>query len=353
MFSDLNNRAKKANQMPGTAVYMGDNPLLKPVITVFHYNAENCAVKENATLDECIATENNVTWIHVEGLHDVEMIKALAEKFQIHPLTVEDILNVGQRPKVDDYDNYSFITLKSLDWIDKKASLSVSQLAIFFNKNCVITFQDTHSNSIDVIRERFKSGAALQTRKNGSDYLVYRLIDSVIDNYFVALESIGEKIESIEDQIMDAPTRKNSRIIYRLKRQMLLLRKVIWPLREVLSHLLYGENAVISKSTRVYMRDAYDHISQAIDTVETFRDILASLLDMYLSGLTMKTNDIIKTLTIITTIFIPITAIASIYGMNVNGVPLMKSTWGFDEVALLMILSVIVMVIFFRRKKWL
>jgi len=217
----------------------------------------------------------------------------------------------------------------------------------------VITFQDTHSTSIDLIRERFKNGATQQTRKNGADYLVYRLIDSVIDNYFVALESIGEKIELVEDQIMDAPTPKNSRIIYKLKRQMLLLRKVIWPLREVVSHLLYGENIFISKSTRVYMRDAYDHISQAIDTVETFRDILASLLDMYLSGLTMKTNDIIKTLTIITTIFIPITAIASIYGMNVSGVPLMKSVWGFDEVALLMILSVIVMIIFFRRKKWL
>ncbi|MDP1573454.1 MAG: magnesium/cobalt transporter CorA [Coxiellaceae bacterium] len=353
MFSDLKNRAKKANQTPGTAVYLGDNPLLKTEITVIHYNTENCAVKENATLDDCIAVENTITWIHIEGLHDVAMIKAVAEKFQIHPLTVEDILNVGQRPKVDDYENYSFITLKSLEWTEENTSLLVSQLAIIFNKTCVITFQDDHSKSIDLIRERFKNGATQQARKNGPDYLVYRLIDSVIDNYFVALESIGEKIESVEDQIMDAPTPKNSRIIYRLKRQMLLLRKVIWPLREVLSHLLYGENAMVSKSTRVYIRDAYDHISQAIDTVETFRDILASLLDMYLSGLTMKTNDIIKTLTIITTIFIPIMAIASIYGMNVSGVPLMKSTWGFDEVALLMILSVIVMVIFFRRKKWL
>jgi magnesium transporter len=227
MFSDLKNRAKKANQAPGTAMYLGENPSQKTTITVVHYNTLNCVVKENASLADCVLLENNVTWIHVMGLQNVETIKSLAEQFQIHSLTVEDILNVAQRPKVDDYENYSFLTLKSLEWLDESASLSISQLAIFFNKQCVITFQDGHSKTIDLLRSRFQAGASIQTRKNGVDYFVYRLIDSVVDNYFVALESIGEKIESIEDKIMDAPTPKNSRVIYKLKRQMLVLRKVI------------------------------------------------------------------------------------------------------------------------------
>lgn len=323
------------------------------VLTVVHYNATECVVTENAALDACVSDPTHITWIHVEGLQNAEIMKTLAERFQIHPLTMEDILNTAQRPKVDDYDHYSFITLKTLAWVEENAEMMTDQLSIFFNPQCVITFQETRSTLMDQVRQKFQQGATQQTRNSGADYLVYRLIDRVIDAYFVALEGIGEKIEMMENVILESPIPKNSRIIYRLKRQMLVLRKMIWPLREVLSHMLYGEGVLVSKNTRIYIRDAYDHISQAIDTVETFRDMLASLLDMYLSGLTMRTNEIIKTLTIITTIFIPITAIASIYGMNVSGIPLLKSRWGFDDVAVLMLISVIAMVIYFRRKKWL
>lgn len=322
-------------------------------LTIIRYNAQTYAITQNATLADCTITPNDITWIHVEGLSDKTLIQALMTQFKIHPLTTEDIFTASHRPKVDDYDDYTFITLKSLHWMDESMALTVEQFAIIFNRRFVITFKESHSNFIDQLRARFQSGANQQTRKSDSDYLVYRLLDAVIDHYFSILETIGERIETIQDYIIESPTPKNSRMIYQLKKQMLLLRKSIWPLREVLSHMLYGENNLITKSTRIYMRDAYDHISQTIDTVETFRDMLSNLLDMYLSGLAMRTNEVTKTLTIIATIFMPITAIASIYGMNVSGIPFLHSKWGFDDIAFFMVISVIVMIVYFRRKKWL
>jgi len=326
---------------------------LQTTLKVVRYNAENTTVIENAFPADCHTDPNVITWIHIEGLEDKAKIESLLAQFGIHSLTIEDIFAETHRPKVDDYDNYTFITFKSLHWKNDGISLFVEPFSIIFTKQYVISIKATASDFITQLTARLQSGAAQQARKNGSDYLVYRLIDASIDNYFAILEVLGERIEATQDHIIESPTPKNSRTIYLLKKQMLVLRKVIWPLREVLSHLLYGENTVISRGTRVFIRDAYDHISQAIDTVETFRDMLSSLLDMYLSGLAMRTNEVTKTLTIIATIFMPITAIASIYGMNIHGIPLMRSKWGFDDVAFFMILSIIVMLVYFRRKKWL
>ena len=353
MFPDLKARVKKANRPPGEAVYTGVAKDKPTIMTVTRYGDGHCTLTENATIEDCQAVPGQITWINVEGLQDVSLIKALAERFQLHPLTVEDILNVVQRPKVDEYDDYTFITLKSTNWRDESLMISTEQLSIIFSEQVVLTFQDIPSDTITKLRKRLENIHNQKLHKNGADYLVYRLIDATVDQYFLALEGLGEKIELVEDRIIDSPTPQNSRTIYRLKRQMLVLRKVIWPLREVMSHLLYGENTLVTKFTRVYLRDAYDHIAQAIDTVETFRDMLASLLDMYLSALTIRTNDIIKTLTIITTIFIPITAVASIYGMNIKGVPFMASLWGFDAVAGIMFASIVGMILYFRVKRWL
>lgn len=354
MFDDIKNRLKKINQPPGTPIYTGNADHAISKITVINYDPGRCVVKTGDTLDSVLSDHMfGMTWIHVEGLHNAELlIKSLAERFLIHPLTVEDILNVEQRPKVEEYDNYTFVTLKITQWNKKTLHFTTDQLSIVFGKTFVLTFEEAESPIVTAMRARLQNKASQRLREQGGDYLMYRLVDAIVDQYFVALEGVGEQIADVETRIISEPTPQNSKTIYRLKREMLALRKVIWPLREVLSHLLYEENGLISKFTRVYVRDAYDHTMQAIDTVETFRDMLSSLLDMYLSGLSIRMNEIMKTLTIITTIFLPIMALSSIYGMNLTDVPLMKSRFGFDFVALMAAGSVTTMIFYFRKKKW-
>ncbi|MCX7124678.1 MAG: magnesium/cobalt transporter CorA [Gammaproteobacteria bacterium] len=354
LFSDLINRAKKAGEAPGTAVYTG-NQTEKPVITVTTFDEAHCKTTTGPHLDECLSEKTlAVTWINVVGLSDISIIKELAKRFTIHPLTVEDILNVDQRPKVEEFEGYVFFTLKIMHWNAKDSSLSIQQISIIFGKDLILSFLETDVAIFDQIRIKLNN-TSTQTqglRQQSSDYLAYRLIDAIVDDYFVALEYLGEEIEKVEDRIITTPTPQNARIIYRLKRQMLLLRKAVWPVREAISHLLYEENTLVTKFTRVYLRDVYDHMMQAIDTVETFRDMLSSMLDMYLSGLSIRMNEIVKTLTIITTIFIPITALASIYGMNLPDIPMMRSKWGFLVVCTLMVTSIICMILYFRKKKW-
>lgn len=354
LFSDVRQRAKKAGQPPGTLIYTGKKNDKIPVITTTTFDSNECEVTTGRSAIEALSGQDStkMCWINVEGLHDVKLIKEIGEHFSIHPLTIEDILNVEQRPKVEEFDGYIFLTLKMLHWSTQNSALSIQQVSIVFGKNFILSFYEYHSSIFDSIRNKLKSISSQRLRQQSSDYFAYRLLDAVVDQYFVVLERLGEQIERIEEKIIAAPTQQNSKIIYRLKRQMLILRKSIWPLREVVSHLLYEEGDLITKFTRMYLRDLYDHTMQAIDTIETFRDMLSGMLDMYLSGLTIHMNEIMKTLTIITTIFIPITALSSIYGMNLPNIPLMKSNWGFGIVASIMASSVICMLMYFRRKKW-
>ena len=354
IFSDLSHRVKKMGQSPGTAVYTGKKTNQPTVATAIYYDAERCVVKTGSTLEAALSDHAafGSTWINVEGLADVSVVESIAKQFNLHPLTVEDILNTAQRPKIEDFDSYIFITLRIFQFKEKNKLPSTQQLSIILGKDFVLTFQESHTAMIEQITTRLQGVTNQRLREQKSDYLAYRLIDSAIDAYFIVLERVGDQIEEIEKDIIAAPTQKNMRMIYRMKRQLLMLRKIIWPLREVISHFLYEENALVTRFTRLYLRDAYDHIAQAIDSVETFRDMLSNLLDVYLSSLSMRTNEIMKTLTIITTIFIPITAVASIYGMNLVDIPLMKSRSGFYVVGSLMMLSVGVMLVYFRRKKW-
>ena len=353
MFTDLQHRVKKVGQAPGTPVYTGDQKIKPSIVTVATFNADDCTVAIG-NLDALSLAQNptDIRWINVEGLSDVEQIKNLADRFNIHPLTVEDILNVEQRPKVEEFENYLFVTLKILTWKSKALFFSVKQVSIIIGANFILSFQETGTTIFDPILTKLQSNSNQRLRQQKADYLAYRMIDAIVDQYFVVLEGLGEQIEMVEDRIIAEPTPQNSRTIYRLKRQILVLRKAIWPMREAVNHLQYAEDTLITPFTRVYLRDVYDHTMQAIDTIETFRDMLSSMLDMYLSGLTIRMNEIMKTLTIITTIFIPITALASIYGMNLPDVPLMKSHWGFSIVAGMMVASVAFMIVYFRKKKW-
>lgn len=353
MFSEVRKRTKKAGQPPGTLVYTGEKTGT-PVITVLTYTETEVHEKTSSKLQDCLQPDNitATTWVNIEGLQDISLIEEIAKRFNLHPLTVEDILNVEQRPKVEEFDGYIFITLKALALNPKTNNFNTHQISLVLGKNYVLTFHELDTTRFDDIRKRMQATSNQRLRHQGSDYLAYRLIDVIVDEYFIVLEMLGDKIEKIEQRIISDPNPQNAKTIYELKRQMLLLRKSIWPMREAISHLLHVEDGLITKFTRIYLRDVYDHAMQAIDTLENFRDMLASLLDMYLSGLTIRMNEIMKILTIITTIFIPITAIASIYGMNIIDIPLMQSPWGFDIVITLMVMVAIGMIAYFKRKKW-
>src|SRR3990167_7590006 len=290
MFTDLKKRVKKTGQPPGTAIYTGDDKTKPTVITVNIFDANQCTVKTGSTLQEVLPDKKSdgITWVNIEGLHDVDLIKALAERFQMHPLTVEDILNVEQRPKVEEFADYLFVTLKTLHLQNSKTVFLVGQFSIVLGKDFILTFLESKTSVFDSILNKLHSAIHQKLREQSVDYLAYRLIDALVDEYFVVLEQLGEQIELVEEKIISEPTPQNARTIYKLKRSVLVLRKAIWPMREAISHLLYAENTMITKYTRIYLRDVYDHTMQAIDTIETFRDMLSSLLDMYLSGLTIR-----------------------------------------------------------------
>lgn len=354
MFSGVRKRSQKAGLPPGTPTYTGTKKSVTPTITLTIYNASDHQEKSSTHLADLLPItlpENTTTWIDVVGLSDLSIINQLAERFQLHPLTVEDILNVEQRSKVDEYDHYLFLTLKILNWHAEKKTFSIDELSVVVGKNYILTFQEQKSDLFKMLHERLQSGMQQALRKQGSDYLAYRFIDIVVDQYFVVLEGLGDRIEKIEDVIISNPTKKNARTLYRLKRQMLLLRKTIWPIREVINHLLKDEEQV-SNYTRIYLRDVYDHAVQAIDTIDTFRDMLSNMLDVYISSLTNRMNEIMKVLTIIATIFMPVTFIASIYGMNFHYMPELNYKWSYPIVLSVMATVIVSMLFFFHRKKW-
>lgn len=355
MFPELQNRSQKAGQPPGTLVYTGTKKNTISHLTITIYSADNFYEKSGLNLEECLPKEtqaSEITWLHLTGLNNIPLVEEIAKRYNLHPLTVEDILNVEQRSKVEEFDDYLFTTLKILHWNAQKKIFTIQQLCLVIADHSVLSFQDHGSTLFNNLRERMRNTPHAGLRKQSSDYLAYRLIDTVVDQYFVILEGLGEQIEKVEDLIITSPTKQSMRALYRLRRQMLLLRKAIWPIREVISHLLKVDGKLISSFTQVYLRDVYDHTVQAIDNVETFRDMLSNMLDIYLSSLTNRMNEIMKVLTIITTIFIPITFIASIYGMNFIHMPELKWKWAYPAVLGLMACVTGGMLYFFRRKKW-
>jgi len=353
IFSELRKRAKKAGQPPGTPIYTGKKNNIAPRVTVIQYSVDDYHESTGTMIENPAQKETGITWINVEGLQDIGLIEQIAKEYHLHPLTVEDILNVEQRPKVEEFEGYIFITLKLLVWNPEKYSFYMEQLSLVLGERVVLSFQENALDIFNNIRKRLNGESGQRLREQGSDYLAYRLIDAAVDQYFVVLEGLGDKIERIEERIIAAPTPQNSRTLYRLKRQLLGLRKAIWPVREAISHLMQAEGKLVLPSTRVYLRDVYDHAIQAIDTLEIFRDMLSGMLDMYLSSLTNRMNEIMKVLTIIATIFIPITFIASVFGMNFTYMPELHWHWGYHVALGSMFLTVLAMLFYFRRKKWL
>jgi magnesium transporter len=348
-------RSQKAGLPPGTLIHIGEKKREEPKITILDYDEAQFQEREAKSIEECFPFKEKptVTWINVEGLHQVEVLERLGGCYGLHPLVLEDILNTDQRPKMEDYGEYIYIVLKMLNYDDKSGQIEAEQISLVLGQNFVLSFQEGKEGDVfGLLRERLR-GAKGRIRKMGADYLAYSLIDSVVDHYFIILERLGERVEFLEEELVTEPTTKTLQEIYNLKREMIFLRKAVWPLREVISGLERGESSLIQQNTQIYFRDVYDHTIQVIDTIETFRDTVSGMLDIYLSSVSNRLNAVMKVLTIIATIFMPLTFLAGIYGMNFKYMPELEWRWGYPLVWMIMIAIGIFMLIYFRKKKWL
>jgi magnesium transporter len=335
-------------------VYIGKKKTEKVKITCIDYYGDYFQEKQVETIDQVFPFSNTstATWINLDGIHQLDNIEKIGKHFKIHPLVLEDIMNTGQRPKMEDFGDYLFIVLKMLHYDEEEDETKTEQVSLVLSSKFVISFQENEGDVFDSVRERIRTDRG-RIRKMGVDYLAYSLIDAIVDNYFMVLEKIGEKIENIEDELVKNPTPEVLHTIHRLKRELIFLRKSVWPLREVISRLERWESPLIDKSIDIYLRDVYDHTIQVIDALETFRDMLSGMLDIYLSSVSNRMNEVMKVLTIIATIFIPLTLVAGIYGMNFRYMPELDWVWGYPMVYMIMLAISAVMLVYFRRKRWL
>ncbi len=346
--------SKKAGLPPGTPVYVGKKKDEQVKVTCIDYDGDHFEEKEVKTIDECFPLKDKpaATWINIDGVHKLDNIEKIGKQFKIHPLVLEDIMHTEQRPKMEDFEDYLFIVLKMFQYDEKENETKTEQVSIILSSNYIISFQEDEGDVFDLIRERIRTDRG-RIRKMGVDYLAYSLIDAIVDNYFMVLEKIGERIEDIEDDMIKNPTPEVLHTIHSVKRELIFLRKSVWPLREVISRLERWESPLINKSIDIYLRDVYDHTIQVIDALETFRDMLSGMLDIYLTSVSNRMNEVMKVLTIIATIFIPLTLVAGIYGMNFKYMPELEAPWGYPMVYAIMLAISAVMLVYFRRKRWL
>jgi magnesium transporter len=323
-------------------------------ISVMAYDADQVHEQQGRELEalDWQPRPGRVTWINVDGLHRVDVIEELGRHFDLHPLLLEDVTNTGQRPKVDVYEERLYVVLKMFQRPGDGQDVDPEQVSLVLGPHFVLSFQERAGDVFDAVRERIRTGRG-HVRTRGADYLLYALMDAVVDGYFGVCEVFGERMQALEDHCLEDPGPHTSRRIHHLKRQQILLRKSLWPLREVLNVMLRDRSPLLTEDTLVYMRDVYDHTILVVDTIETFRDVLSGLLDIHLSSLSNRMNEVMKVLTIIATIFIPITFIAGIYGMNFHHMPELAWRYSYPVVLLLMWAVSAGMIYYFRRKDWL
>lgn len=345
-------RSKKAGLLPGSLIHVGHTYTEKPKITLIRYTEASYREKEIGSPAAIGAPpdEQTITWITVDGLQDTELMEELGNIFKLHPLVLEDILNTSQRPKMQDYGDYLYIVLRSFTGTGE-AELNSEQISIVLGRNFVLSFREKESTIFQPVKERLSCDVG-RIRKAGADYLAHALIDNIVDNYFLVLESLEEKIEFLEDDLVRRTTPATLQAINKLKRELIFLRKSLWPLREAISTLERSDSQLISESTGIYFRDIYDHVIAVIDSVETFRDMLSNMLDIYLSAASNKLNEVMKVLTIIATLFMPLTFVAGIYGMNFKYMPELEWRWGYFIILGIMLLIALLMVFYFKRKRW-
>jgi magnesium transporter len=350
----IRKRSHKTGLPPGTPIYTGEEKPDKVRITVMDYGKEFLEEKEITSCEQLrtYREKDSMTWINIDGVHKPDIVETIAKQFEWHPLVTEDLVNTEQRPKMENHGDYIFIVLKMLTYDEANKEVKGEQVSLIVGENYVFSFQEREGDIFEPVRKRLRSESS-RIRKLGTDYLAYALMDVVVDHYFFILESVGEYIENLEEKLFFETSPDDLRKIHQMKREMIFLRRAVWPLRETVSSLERAESPLIQKATRSYFRDVYDHTIQVIDTVETLRDLLSGMHDTYLSSLSNRMNEVMKILTIIATIFIPLTFIAGVYGMNFTYMPELEWKWGYAAVWGVMIAIFIGLIIYFKRKKWL
>jgi magnesium transporter len=348
----------KSNRMtglaPGTPIHIGERRAESAKITVFNYDASTVRERRLGSVEECRECRDSegVLWINIDGIHDISVVETVGRLFGIHPLVQEDIVNANQRPKLEEYDNYLFAIVKMLYEETASGILQTEQVSIIVAPKIVISFQEKEGDVFHPVRERLRTGKGI-VRQRGSDYLAYCLIDAIVDHYYQIMEKLEDRIMPLEKVVVDDPQPRVLQTIHDLKSDLVFLRRSLWPLREMLARLYREPLPLIQQDTRPFLRDVHDHTIQIIEILESFQEIVSGMMDIYMSSISNRMNSIMKVLTIIATIFIPLTFIAGVYGMNFKHMPELAWRWGYPAVWGVMILVFVGMLIFFKRKKWL
>ncbi len=338
---------------PGDIIHIGRKRTHAVQVSHFSYDKNTVEEGSGQTPDNIPTAikEHLNTWINVDGVHDIEFIKTIGDRFGLHPLVMEDIANTKERPKIEDFDNYLYFVMNMCDH-NMAHGIVMEQVSIVVGENFILSFQEDPDDIFDPIRKRLRVEGS-KVRKNNTDYLAYLLLDAVVDRYFVILEYMGGQIAKIEGNLMQDPDKEALRAIYQLKSQLNMLSRAVWPMREIVGNMKRMESHLFSSDHNVFLRDLHDHILSVIDTVETYRDSLSSMIDLYLSTTSNRMNETMKVLTVISTIFIPLTFITGFYGMNFDFMPEIHSRWSYPAVIGFMVIMVAGQLYFFRRKGWL
>lgn len=344
---------EKKGSPPGMPVYVGEPTDAPVTITVIDYDADHFQQKSFTNPEDCFRYKDSptTTWINIDGVHRTDVIEKIGTHFGINMLALEDIANTRTRSKIDDFRDYVFIVMKMLNYDREGKELRIEQVSLILGKRYVISFQQDPTDLFNGIRARLRDPES-RTRTLGTDYLAYCLMDCVVDEYFMIIEAMGDELELMEDEVAVNPTQDLLSRLNALKGDSIYLRKSVWPLREVISYLLRNEVNLISAEVLPFYRDLYDHIIQVIDTTETYRDLFSDIMDVYLSTLSLKMNEVMKVLTVISTIFIPLTFIVGVYGMNFRHMPELEWTYGYYAIWGVIIVVALGMILYFRRQKW-
>ncbi len=351
----MKKRRKKIGLPPGSVVFTGNQKVEKINLHYLQYDAEYLEEKtldnhKNITFHQ--SPEEKVDWYDLRGLHDTELIELLGKTFQIHPLILEDIADIHQRPKFDEYESGNFIVLRALSFDKSHLKIKTEQVALFFRKGLLFSFQETESDLFEAVRQRIQSSKG-KVRQRGADYLCYALLDNITDQYYIVLDEMETIIETLEDDLLKNPDNSIKERIHHLKKELLIVRKSVAPLREAIARFAKSESNLIEENSAVFIRDLYDHTVQIIDMVETYRDALNGLQDLYLSEISFKMNQVMQVLTIITTIFVPLSFLAGLYGMNFDNIPELHFKYGYFILLGVMFIIGTGFLLWFRKKKWL
>ena len=355
MNASLSNVSEKSGLPPGSLVHVGEVQDAKTRMTVVDYSKDNIEEQQIHSIDDILEYKKSdtVTWVIIEGLTNVAIVERIGMIFDIHQLVLEDILNTHQRPKFEEYDDHLYIVLKALLSENKNFTVVYEQVSIIVLENFVIVFKEKTDDLFKPIQQRIKTSKG-RIRSLGSDYLTYAILDTIVDQNFFLIDSLDDAITTVEDSLLASePTRETLHTIQMLKREIISVRKNVSPIRELMAGLLRSESELIDEKTHIYLRDVSDHVIRVIESVESYRDILTGLLDVYISSVSNKMNEVMRVLTVFASIFIPLTFLAGIYGMNFEYMPELKWRWAYPALWVVFILLPVVLLVYFKKKKWL